>query len=547
MKRCYWGLSLLLVGCNVADPRTGSDVRGTQIQSSNDVNLTGVAANPRATGVPSPNNLSPELIATVAAAGSQPVENPSVLPLGDSVTHYGYDSDGPLVPAPGDLPSATHKVEATKTEPDKITYLVLDGQTGPDPAYDYGTHFLFQGHENGARGNGTITRINLDADPAHRVTVMAVADRDGLPLPAIDGSTWDPYAQKLLFTAELGNKGGVVQMGTDFPGVAEDISGALGRGGYEGIQNDSDGNLWIAEDVGGGSGVVNNKARQPNSFLYRFVPVDKTDLHHGKLQALQVVASTGPITFHAADRDGDILSVGMAELHTYGNAMPTHWVTLHDTEVDGTAPFDANALAKARGATPLKRPENGAFRPGSHFTEFLLPETGDTNILSQAGSAFGGFGAVLSIRQAAPSDNDGTVSMIYRCDPAHSGFDNIAFWDDNHVAIVEDAGDTLHGQRNALDSGYLFDLRTDFSGGAQPTRFLGEGRDPAATLDAQFSGMAGFQNDGDNEITGIHVSDGDAGEHGILGEKIPRPFLGYRVFFVQQHGENIAWELLPRP
>src|SRR5262249_28545367 len=158
-----------------------------------DVNLTAVAANPRVAGVTSPNNLSPELIATIAAAGNYPVENPSALPGGTfSVTHYGYDSDGPLVPAPGDLPSATHKVEATKTEPDKNTYLILDGQVGADPAYDYGTHFLFQGHENGAGGAGTITRVNLDADPAHRVTVMAVADSNGVGLPTFDGSTWDP-------------------------------------------------------------------------------------------------------------------------------------------------------------------------------------------------------------------------------------------------------------------------------------------------------------------------------------------------------------------
>jgi hypothetical protein len=46
--------------------------------------------------------------------------------------YYGYDGDGPMVPAPGDLPTSTHLVEATKTEPDKNTYLVLHGQNGPD-------------------------------------------------------------------------------------------------------------------------------------------------------------------------------------------------------------------------------------------------------------------------------------------------------------------------------------------------------------------------------------------------------------------------------
>ena len=64
--------------------------------------------------------------------------------------YYGYDGDGPMVPAPGDLPTSTHLVEATKTEPDKNTYLVLHGQNGPDHSYNYGTHFVFQGHEGGS-------------------------------------------------------------------------------------------------------------------------------------------------------------------------------------------------------------------------------------------------------------------------------------------------------------------------------------------------------------------------------------------------------------
>ena len=45
--------------------------------------------------------------------------------------------------------------EAQKTEPDKNTYLVFKkGQSGPDAGYDYGSHFLYQGHELGATVNG---------------------------------------------------------------------------------------------------------------------------------------------------------------------------------------------------------------------------------------------------------------------------------------------------------------------------------------------------------------------------------------------------------
>jgi hypothetical protein len=79
--------------------------------------------------------------------------------------------------------------------------------------------------------------------------------------------------------------------------------------------------------------------------------------------------------------------------------------------------------------------------------------------------------------------------------------------------FVEDAGDGLHSQRKAFDSGYVIDLAADYSkDGVDPVRFLAEGRDPLATVDSGLLALedTGFQNDGDNEITGIHISDGDA-------------------------------------
>jgi hypothetical protein len=82
-------------------------------------------------------------------------------------------------------------------------------------------------------GTGYVTRINLDADGVHRVTLMASTDLNGKALPKFDGSTWDPWAQRLLFTADLGNKGGVWQATFDVPSKVQDISGALGQGGYE--------------------------------------------------------------------------------------------------------------------------------------------------------------------------------------------------------------------------------------------------------------------------------------------------------------------------
>src|SRR4051794_40935482 len=225
------------------------------------------SANPKVAGMAAPDVLAPELTEALAGQGSFKLENPSAL-----TSFYGYDNNGPMLPAPGDVPAAGHIVEATKTEPDKNTYLVLESQSGADSSYDYGTHFLFQGHEVGVGGQGYVTRVNLDADGPHRVTLMADKDVDGKALPVFDGSTWYPFSHRLLLTAENGANGGVWQATLNVPSAIEDISGVIGRAGYEGIQADNRGRLILAEDTGGSNGTMFPNAKQPNSFVYRFIP-----------------------------------------------------------------------------------------------------------------------------------------------------------------------------------------------------------------------------------------------------------------------------------
>jgi hypothetical protein len=491
-------------------------------------------ANPKITGIVEPTLLSPELRQSPVAEGSLTVENPVGI-----FEFYGFNSNGTHLPAFGS------NVEASKTEPDKNTYLVLRNQHGANASYDYGTHFLFQGHEAGVGGAGYITRINLDAGGNERVTVLATQEEGGAPLPTFDGSTWYPWSHRLLFTAE-GNgssSGGVWQATPDYPSTVANLLEVMGRGGYEGIQSDYLGNVWLVEDIGG-STVAG--ARVPNSFIYRFVPKNRFDLTQGgKLQVLQVskLDHSGPIVFNGANA----LTQDVKDLHTYGNVFDTSWVTIHDTDVDGFGVFNANALAKAHDGTPFKRPENGQFRPGSQFRDFYFDETGDTSTTSTAGADYGGFGGVFRLWQSGPGAPNGRLVLFYKGDVDHTGFDNVAFWSPTRVVFVEDRGDALHGQANALDSAWMFDVRLNYANpAAQPLRIMAEGRDPLATIDSALQGTSGFQNDGDNEITGIHVSDGDPGVDGLLGFKLPRPFRdGWRVFYTQQHGMNVTWEILP--
>ena len=493
-------------------------------------------ANPRVAGMSDPNLLPPQLMEALVVRGAQPVENPAPANGLAAIGFYGYLSDGPMLPAFGT------NVEASKTEPDKNTYLTLKYQHGADLNYHgYGTHFLYQGHE---LGRGYITRVNLDADGPHRVTLLAATEADGTTnLPVFDGSTWYPFSQRLLFSQE-GNgssTGGIWQATPDFPSTVDNLQGIMGRGGYEGVQADRWGNIIVVEDIGGSTPAAQTKAKVPNSFVYRFVPKSRSDLKQGgKLQVLQVASKNhaGPIVFNGADA----LTQDVKDLHTYGKVFTTKWVTIHDTAVDGFAPFNANALAKSTSGTPFKRPENGQFRPGSNFSEFIFDETGDTDATTVAAPDYGGFGGVFRLRLFGDS---GTLSLVYNGDVVHSGFDNCAFLDANRIVFVEDAGDTLHGQRNAFDSAWVVDLNTDYSNPSkQPKRLLALGRDPSATVD---TGLSGIQNEGDNEITGWHQSDGDPGVDGLLGAKIPEPFEdGWRIFYTQQHGDNNTWEILKK-
>ena len=382
-KRSTLFLSLAAAaGCTNAVDTNGSlepvttSITAELSASSSSLALQNVPANPKATGFSSPNILSPQLIESSVAQGSFALENPQTVTLSDGTTataaFYGYDDDGPMMPAAGDLPSATHNVEATKTEPDKNTYLVLFGQTGADPTYDYGTHFLFQGHETWSRP-GYITphqpgRRRRPPRDDHGVDRRRPARR----LADIDGSTWDPFAQRLhLHERERGAP--EYQATLSFPSVVEDISGAIGRGGYEGVQNDSDGNLWIVEDVGGATSAATPNAKVPNSFIYRFVPKHKDDLTHGKLQVLQVTSlATGqPIVFHGTDVDIAVADVRDSAHLRQGLRRP-RGSRIHDTDVDGTTPFDANALAKSQGRHAVQAPRERAVPSGRGLQGVLL-------------------------------------------------------------------------------------------------------------------------------------------------------------------------------
>src|SRR6201987_1271210 len=118
--------------------------------------------------------------------------------------------------------------------------------------------------------------MTRDGAEAHRASVLATTASTGEAIADMDGSTWDPWAQRLLFTTESPSAPTYAAT-PDYPSTVTDVSGALGRGGYEGIQDDSRGNIWIVEDQSG-SNKPGTSAKRPNSFVYRYVPAKPGDL-----------------------------------------------------------------------------------------------------------------------------------------------------------------------------------------------------------------------------------------------------------------------------
>jgi len=217
------------------------------------------------------------------------------------------------------------------------------------------------------------------------------------------------------------------------------------------------------------------------------------------------------------------------------------WVTVHDTAVNGTASFNANAAAKAAGATPFKRPENAQFLPGSGFRTFFFDPTGDTN--SNSGNqpdlaARGAWGSIFRV-DLNGIRNAGKIAIFVLGDAEHSSFDNLTFADHKTLLAAEDRGDGLHRQLNTLDSVWTF-----FVDGSAPKRFIALGRDPASEQDAAFldASTPGFQNEGDNEPTGLHVSTGSTSLEGLPGtlDNLEHP----RAFLTRQHGQNEVWEIV---
>lgn len=396
-------------------------------------------------------------------------------------------------------------------------------------------------------------------DPAHRITLLTPVDAVTLKtaLNRIDGSSFDPFTERLLFTEEnedanSNGAGKLHELTLDFPAQHNTLEAFVGLGGFEGVHPDDKGNIYLVEDIGGRKApagttanvdgvadVLLKGARQPNSFVYRYVPNNPRRLQDGgKLQALQVLVNGQPVVFGGTASSNviaDIIAPAQRSLYTPGIRWPFKWITVHESKKDATTAFNATQAAKDAGATPFKRPENMAWLPDSRFRTFYFSATGDTDRptceVPQL-AARGAWGAIIKVTMdERPSDDvghspyDGNMSTFLLGDADHAAFDNLAFANRDQLLAAEDRGDSLHDQLKKLDSVWAFNVRNN-----RTLRFVALGADERAWAVGK----------DDNEPTGVIVSNGSPRKDEMVGtlESLETS----RGFITQQHGFNNVYE-----
>ena len=178
--------------------------------------------NTKTAGIASPDKLSPQWRQTTVAQGSNALENPSAL----TGRLTGTTRTGRWCPRRATCRPTGHNVEATKTEPDKNTYLVVERSARRRPDVRLRHALPLPGPR--ARNVGGHTSRASTSTPTGRTGDDARHELDDgkTPVPVIDGSTWNPFAQRLLFTLRSGDQGGVCRRRSDYPAK---VTGHLGR------------------------------------------------------------------------------------------------------------------------------------------------------------------------------------------------------------------------------------------------------------------------------------------------------------------------------
>ena len=310
----------------------------------------------------------------------------------------------------------------------------------------------------------------------------------------------------------------------DFPSTVDDISGSLGRGGYEGIQNDSDGNLWIVEDIGGAEQVRDRPRSGPNSFIYRYVPATP-----GDLQQRQAAGAAGAERRRPADHVRRARR--RSKTRTRSRCTPTatfktKWITdprhrrgrqravQREHAGEGGAGDAVQAAGERATSGPARTSvSSSSTRPATPTRP--APRT----------TAAGGWGSVFKLTQCDPSaDTRHALAVLQGRRGPHRPRQHRRSCRRTRSPFVEDAGRhaahrsaTRSTRASSSTSNRLLERRR-----TQPVRWLAEGATPRRRSTPPTAASA--RTTATTRSPASYVSDGDPGTDGILGAKSPQLF-----------------------
>ena len=372
-----------------------------------------------------------------------------------STMYYGYLNQlapdgsvisGAMLPTAGSVSTPSLLVEATKTEPDKNTYLAAGARPAraPTPDYNYGTHFLYQGHESVIAGY--ITRVNLDADAAHRVTLLADTLADGARRSRT--STARPGIRLrtgCCSRARAGAAAAVLQATLDYPSTVTKLARVFGiarlrrRPDRLGRQHLAGRGPGRRDQHDESEGAPAQQLRLP---LRAGEPERPEPRAAGCRPAGDEARDGDPIVFHAGQVDADISLHGRARpAHLRQPSRPSGSRST-TPPADGFAVFDANAGAKGASGDPVQAAGERRIPPGAGVQRVLFHRDRRHQRHTRSTAARRLRRDVQARRRRSERRQRHPAAAVPRRSRAHRASTTSRSLAKDQVAVVEDAGDT---------------------------------------------------------------------------------------------------------
>ena len=419
--------------------------------------------------------------------------------------------------------------------------------TAPTRSYDYGTHFLFQGHESGVDG----ARLHHPDQPRRRRRA---------PRDAAGDAGRDRRADRRRSTARPGTRGRSACCFTtenasaptyaatpDYPST---VDRHLRRARPRRLRGHPE---RLATATSGSSRTSaaptrpGTTAKQPEQLrLPLRAGAARATSHNGKLQVLQVLQRRRqPDHVRVARRR----STAPTRSRCTPTARRSRRSGSRSTTPPPTAPRRSTPTRsrRRRTATPFKRPENGAVPPGHGLPRVLLRrdrrhrrhEPGERRPRAAGARCF-------KLTQSEPvGATPATLSLFYKGDQAHAGFDNV------DVPLARPGRVRRGRRRHAARPAQRARLRLR----ARRHARLLEARRPAGPLarrgprrvgDARLRATAASART--TATTRSPASTSPTATRAPAGSSARRrPTCGdggWRWFYTQQHGDNPTYEVL---